>query len=158
MSIKKIACSTDFSENSEIAFAAALEAAEKYDASLDVLHVLPHSINPMISEFGMLPMGDSLAENSDEFHQSLVNQMREKMEENFGERVKHLKESRLVILDGHVSTEIISYLKEKDIDLVIMGSYGYSGMGLVLFGSVAKRVAHKAHCSVVIARAKNIAV
>ena len=158
MSIKKIACSTDFSENAETAFAAALEAAVKYDASLDVIHVLPHSINPMVSEFGLLPMGDSLAENSEEFHQSLVNQMREKMEEKFGERIKHLKDSRLVILDGHVSTEIIAYLKEKDIDLIIMGSYGYSGMGLVLFGSVAKRVAHKAHCSVVIAREKNKAV
>jgi nucleotide-binding universal stress UspA family protein len=27
-------------------------------------------------------------------------------------------------------------------------------MGLVIFGSVAKRVAHKAHCSVMIAREK----
>lgn len=155
MTIKKIACSTDFSENAEIAFKVALEAAEKYDASLDVIHVLPHSINPMISEFGILPMGDTLAENSEEFHQSLVNRMQEKMEEKYGQKISHLKTSKIVILDGHVSTEIISYLKENDIDLVVMGSYGYSGMGLVFFGSVAKRVAHKAHCSVVIARDKN---
>lgn len=154
MTIKKIACSTDFSENAEIAFSVAVEAAEKYDASLDVIHVLPHSLNPMLSEFALVPMSESLAENSEEFHQSLVNQMREKMEEEFGDRIRHLKESKLVILDGHVSTEIINYLEEKDIDLVIVGSYGYSGMGLVLFGSVAKRVAHKAPCSVVIARSK----
>lgn len=156
MTIKKIACSTDFSTNSEIAFTAAVEAAEKYGASLDVIHVLPHPVNPMISEFEILPMGDSLIENSEEFHKSLVIQMREKMEEQFGARMSHLKESKLVILDGHVSTEIITYLKRNDIDLVVVGSYGYSGMGLVLFGSVAKRVAHKAHCSVVIARDKNV--
>ncbi len=155
MAIKKIACSTDFSQNSEIAFAAAVEAAEKYDASLDVIHVLPHPVNPMASEFEVLPLGDSLVEKSEEFHRTLAKQMAEQMEEKFGERINHLKDSRLVILDGHVSTEIIAYLKENDIDLVIMGSYGYSGMGLVLFGSVAKRVAHKAHCSVVIAREKN---
>ncbi len=154
MTVKKIACATDFSENSETAFSAALEAAEKYNASLDVIHVLPHPVNPMISEFEILPMGDSFVENSEEFHKSLVMQMREKMEEKFGGRMSHLKESKLVILDGHVSTEIITYLKENDIDLVIVGSYGYSGMGLVLFGSVAKRIAHKAHCSVVIAREK----
>lgn len=154
MTVKKIAISTDFSPNAEVAFSVAVEAAEKYNASLDVLHVLPHPVNPMISEFEILPMGDSLIENSEEFHKSLVMQMREKMEENFGDRVSHLKESKLVILDGHVSTEIINYLKENDIDLVVVGSYGYSGMGLVLFGSVAKRVAHKAHCSVVIAREK----
>ena len=37
-------------------------------------------------------------------------------------------------------------------DLVVLGSYGLTGMGLVIFGSVAKRVARKAPCSVMIAR------
>jgi universal stress protein A len=35
---------------------------------------------------------------------------------------------------------------------VVMGSYGLSGMGLVVFGSVAKRITHKAPCSVMIVR------
>ncbi|MBW1827345.1 MAG: universal stress protein, partial [Deltaproteobacteria bacterium] len=58
----------------------------------------------------------------------------------------------LVVLDGHVSTEILSYLEENQTDVVVMGSYGLSGMGLVVFGSVAKRITHKAPCSVMIVR------
>ena len=38
------------------------------------------------------------------------------------------------------------------IDLVVMGAYGFTGMGLVIFGSVAKRISHKAPCSVMIVR------
>jgi universal stress protein A len=36
----------------------------------------------------------------------------------------------------------------------VVGAFGLSGMGLVLFGSVAKRISHKAPCSVMIVRRK----
>lgn len=154
MSIKSIACCTDFSENAEIAFQTALEMAEKFDATLHMLHVLPQPVNPMISDFEIPLVGDNLPQASLDVQKSLIMKMEEKMGEAYGKRMEHLVESQLVILDGHVSTEIINYLEEKEIDLVVLGSYGFSGMGLVIFGSVAKRVAHKAHCSVMIAREK----
>ncbi len=50
MRIKKIACCTDFSENAELAFEAAVEMAEKYHARLELLHVLPPVINPMLAD------------------------------------------------------------------------------------------------------------
>jgi universal stress protein A len=155
MSIKKIACCTDFSENSEIAFQCALEMAEKFDAELHVMHVLPQPVNPMISDFDIPLVGDSIPQASLDIQKTLVLKMEEKMEEAFGKRMAHLSNRKMVILDGHVSSEIITYLEENGIDLVVLGSYGFSGMGLVIFGSVAKRVAHKAHCSVMIAREKH---
>ena len=154
MNIQKIACCTDFSDNSEVAFQTAIVMAEKFEASLHLIHVLPQPINPMISDFEIPMMGDSIAPVSMELRKSLIMKMEERMEETFGKRMSHLKDSKLIILDGHVSTEIIAYLEENQIDLVVLGSYGFSGMGLVIFGSVAKRVAHKAHCSVMIAREK----
>jgi universal stress protein A len=154
MTIKTIACCTDFSDNAEIAFQAALEMAEKFDASLHVLHVLPQPVNPMISDFEVPLIGDAMPQASLDVQKTLILKMEEKMEDTFGKRMAHLSDRKLVILDGHVSTEIITYLKENDIDMVVLGSYGFSGMGLVIFGSVAKRVAHKAHCSVMIAREK----
>lgn len=157
MSIKSIACCTDFSENAEIAFQAALEMAEKFDATLHMLHVLPQPVNPMISDFEIPLVGDNLPQASLDVQKSLIMKMEEKMGEAYGKRMEHLSNSQLVILDGHVSTEIINYLEEKQVDLVVLGSYGFSGMGLVIFGSVAKRVAHKAHCSVMIAREKTSA-
>ncbi len=152
MSIRKIACCTDFSENAEEAVTAAVEMAEKFGATLDVLHVLPQPVNPMVSDFEVPLLGEAMPQMSFDVRSSLAQKMKERMSEVYGARTSRLKGAKMVVLDGHVSTEIIAYLDEHDIDLVVLGSYGFSGMGLVLFGSVAKRVAHKAHCSVMIAR------
>jgi universal stress protein A len=154
MSIRKIACCTDFSENAETAVSKAIEMAEKFDATLDVLHVLPQPVNPMVSDFEVPLLGEAMPQVTFEHRASLAQKMKEKMQDVYGGRMTRLKGAKMVVLDGHVSTEIITYLEEHDIDLVVLGSYGFSGMGLVLFGSVAKRVAHKAHCSVMIARDK----
>lgn len=147
MSIKRIVCCTDFSENAEAAFTAALEMAEKYTADLTVIHVLPPPINPMLADTGWIM--------PEEPRESLVQQIDEKMAQVYGKRMNGRVAYRLVVLDGHVSTELIKFLEENPIDVVVLGAYGLSGMGLVIFGSVAKRVAHKAPCSVMIVRSRN---
>ena len=151
MIFRKIACCTDFSENAEVAFDAALELAEKFDASLDIIHVLPQPVSPVISDIDV-PVYSATWESDDEIHKNIVLKIEEKMRDHFGSKLKRSIKSRFAVLDGHISTEIINYLAEHNIDLVVMGSYGFSGMGLVIFGSVAKRVAHRAGCSVMIAR------
>ena len=74
------------------------------------------------------------------------------MQEVYGNRIPDGIDAELVVRDGHVSTEIIRFIEETDADLAVVGAFGLSGMGLVLFGSVAKRIAHKAPCSVMIVR------
>lgn len=144
MSIKKIACCTDFSDNAEISFAAALDLAQKYNAKLNIIHVLPPVVNPLMADVEWSMPYDS--------QQSLVLKLEEEMQNKYGSRIGKNTDYKLVVLDGHISTEILTYIKENNIDLVVMGAYGLSGMGLVLFGSVAKRIAHKAPCSVMIVR------
>jgi universal stress protein A len=144
MTIRHIVCCTDFSENADAAFSAALEMAQKYGAHLTVLHVLPPVINPTLADTeGIVPEAPK---------ESLLLKLEEKMEQSYGSRIGKQVDYRLTVLDGHESTEILRYLDEERVDVVVMGSYGLSGMGLVLFGSVAKRVAHKAPCSVLIVR------
>jgi universal stress protein A len=147
MSIQRIACCTDFSENSEAAFVAALEMAEKYKARLDVLHVLPPVVNPILTDTEWVVPEEPIT--------SLISKLEERMQQEYGNRIGRDVDFQLVVLDGHVSSEVITYLKENDTDVVIMGSYGLLGMGLVFFGSVAKRVAQKAPCSVMIVRRKD---
>ena len=146
MPIKRIVCSTDFSENSEAAFTAALDMAEKYAADLTVLHVLPPPINPTLADTGWIM--------PEEPREALVQRIEELMAQKYGGRIEGRAPYRLIVLDGHVSTEIIRFLDENPIDVVVLGAYGLSGMGLVIFGSVAKRVAHKAPCSVMIVRTR----
>ena len=41
---------------------------------------------------------------------------------------------------GDASEEIVNYIEERHIDLVIMGTHGRKGMDKIVFGSVAERV------------------
>ena len=122
MRIKKIACCTDFSENAELAFEAAVEMAEKYHARLELLHVLPPVINPMMS--------DSEWTIPDDSRDSLLLQLEEKMALTYGSRIDAAIEHERVVLNGHVSTEIINYLATHPVDIVVVGSYGLTGRGI----------------------------
>lgn len=144
MAIKHIAVCTDFSDNAEKAFAAALEIAGQYNAKLYVLHVMPPVVNPVYTDF------DAVVMNGPD--KSIVLELEERMEQEYGQRIGESVHYELVVLDGHVSTSILQFLEDRPVDLVILGAFGLSGMGLVIFGSVAKRVSHKAPCSVMIVR------
>ena len=144
MKLTKIACCTDFSENAQFAFEEALELAQKYNAELHVIHVLPTEINPTVSgTIRMLP---------DSTQKALIPELEKQMAEEYEKQVAGKVDCQLVVRKGHVSTEIVNYLKDEKIGLVVLGSFGLSGIGLVVFGSVAKRVSHHAPCSVLIVR------
>jgi universal stress protein A len=144
MGVKHIAVCTDLSERADAAFSAALDLAQKYTAKLWVLHVLPPAVNPMLTDTEwVLP---------EEPKEALMLKLEERMQQSYGDRIGNTTDYELVVLNGHVSTEILHFLAQKPIDLCVMGSFGLAGMGLVMFGSVAKRVSHKASCSVMIVR------
>jgi universal stress protein A len=144
MKIRHIVCCTDFSDHSQAAFETASEMAEKYRARLTVLHVLPPIVNPIV--------GNSQFMVPEKARTSLLQQLQEQMQAEYGDKINKQIDYQLKILEGHVSTEIVRFLEEEKADVAILGAFGASGMGLVLFGSVAKRVAHRAHCSVMIVR------
>jgi universal stress protein A len=146
MAINQIVCCTDFSDHSEAAFQTALDIAQQFKAKLYLIHVLPPVVNPMITDSELM-----IPQQPDE---TLVVRLNERMQELYGDRMPAAVDCELVVRDGHVSTEIIRFIEETDADLAVVGAFGLSGMGLVLFGSVAKRISHKAPCSVMIVRSK----
>ena len=48
------------------------------------------------------------------------------------------------VVPGHPGEEILNFAREKDIDLIIMGTHGRTGIGRILFGSVANYVVKNA--------------
>jgi len=147
MTINRILCCVDFSSNSEKAFDASIDLAEKYNAKLHLLHVLPPVVNPLVIDVDI-----AVPEVSSK---TIVLKLEEQMREEYGNRISDSIDSIIAVRDGHVSSEILNYLHDEKIDIVVLGAYGLSGVELVLFGSVAKRVAHKAPCSVMIVREKD---
>jgi universal stress protein A len=144
MAIHTIACCTDFSDNAHRAVATAIDMAAHYNAKLYLLHVLPPLINPVLLDSGWIP--PELPRDA------VILKIEEQMQQRYGTQVPHEVDYELVVRDGHVSSEILDFIATQEVDLVVTGAYGLSGMGLVLFGSVAKRVAQKAPCSVMIVR------
>ncbi|MEE8554157.1 MAG: universal stress protein [Desulfobacterales bacterium] len=143
MAEKQIACCVDFSQNADAAFVTALEMAEKYLAKLLVIHVLPLVVNPILTAEWVLP---------EEPKNNIIIELEKRMQKEYGDRVGDKVDYQLIVLDGHVSTAILTFLNENPVDIVVVGSYGLTGMGLVFFGSVAKRISYKAPCSVMIVR------
>jgi nucleotide-binding universal stress UspA family protein len=57
-----------------------------------------------------------------------------------------------VLLRGDAATEIIHYVQEHHIDLVVAGSRGLSRVKGWLMGSVSRKLVHYAGCSVMIVK------
>jgi len=109
-----------------------------------VIHVFPPVVNPMLTDMEWMP--------PEAPKKNLILNLEERMQQEYGDRIGDNVDYQLIVLDGHVSSEILTFLNENPVDIVVMGSYGLSGMGLVFFGSVAKRISYKAPCSVMIVR------
>jgi nucleotide-binding universal stress UspA family protein len=59
---------------------------------------------------------------------------------------------RTVISQGDVAGAIVDYASDKDIDLIVMTTHGYSGITRWMLGSVAERVLRGAPCPVLVIR------
>lgn len=57
-----------------------------------------------------------------------------------------------VVLKGHPAEMIIEYARNRDVDLIIMGSRGLSPLKQVVLGSVSHSVLQHSHCTVLIAK------
>jgi universal stress protein A len=67
------------------------------------------------------------------------------------ENLEHLTVHREV-REGTPFYEIIRFAKEKDIDLIVMGTHGRTGLERLLMGSVAEKVMRESPCSVLVVK------
>ncbi|MDD3042284.1 MAG: universal stress protein [Methanosarcinaceae archaeon] len=61
-------------------------------------------------------------------------------------------ETEAVILEGHPVEEIVKFSEENDIDLVVMGTLGKTGINKFLLGSVAEKVIRNSKKAVLVVR------
>lgn len=59
---------------------------------------------------------------------------------------------RTQILEGDTAHSIIDYAKEKDVNLMVIATHGYTGMKRLMFGNVALQILHDAHVPVLLIR------
>jgi nucleotide-binding universal stress UspA family protein len=146
-SFKNIAFCTDFSENADQAFDVAKDLAWHYGATLHIVHVMvDFALSPPVHSTYM-PI-----EYQPEFVEQITQASRDSIQNRYVAQLKEKQPYEIQLLSGYASTEIIRIVKEKQIDLIVMGSHGLTGLAHVLFGSTADRVVRKSPCSVLTVR------
>jgi len=142
MTVNRILVPVDFSDHSKRALECAKTLAQKFDASLHLLTVVP---NPFV-----LPSPGPLYVP---LPTDYLEGLRRDAESQIGglltadERALFRAESAVVF--GDPSTEIADYASRANIDLVVMGTHGRSGVAHMVLGSVAERVVRTMSCPVV---------
>lgn len=137
--IKKILVATDFSSCSQEAVAYALSLARQLDATILLTHVLEPIDYPIVltttewSESDLLTGSRKLDYVAQPFRQNGI-----PIETN--------------LVQGHPAERILTEAKEKECDLIVMGTHGRSGMAHFLMGSVAERVVRTASIPVMTVR------
>ena len=145
---KNILYCTDFSEDAEIALHHAVDLAKRHGAKLHVLHC-PHStLRYMPSET------DEGADPGDVTYASpeLVGQITEKLKERYGDPRLQGLDVTWVVAVGTPFVEILRYVREHGIDLVVMGTVGASASEDTHYGSTVEQVAKRCPCHVMAIR------
>ena len=137
---KHLLFATDFSPEAEHAEARAVSLAQQYGAELSLIHVI-----------------DYYPANQLDGGLSLVPDLEQKIDENAREELQDcvaripLALRQTYIGSGSAKREITQYAEDIGADLIIIGSHGRHGLGLLL-GSTATGVLHSAKCDVLAVR------
>src|ERR1035437_3584915 len=135
VSLKNILYATDFSPTAESALPYVLGLAKRFGAKVHALHVRFPATYPVVGPEGM-PQAMEAAEEqakqeSKQLHELLAGLPHE-----------------VFISEGDIWTTINDTVRQKKIDLIVIGTRGRTGIGRALLGSVAEEIFRRAPCPV----------
>ncbi len=133
----------DFSTYAEQALDYAIGLARTLNARLTLLHVIQPV--PMAG----VDMGVALPET---YLQELEEAVQRSMEDALARVTAAGLTGERVVLYGVPFQEIVETAKARQVDLIVMGTHGRTGLMYVLLGSVAEKVVRLAPCSALVVR------
>ncbi len=144
MQIKTILFPTDFSNGARAAMDHAVSLASDYKAKLILLYVIQ---DISIAEW-YIPSSLSVTDLVEEMQKSAWKEM-DKWTAEVSAKVGDVAKA---VVRGVPFVEIIKTAKEKNADLIVIGTHGRTGIDHMLFGSTAEKVVRKAPCPVLTVR------
>ena len=137
--INKVLVATDFSENASQAVDSAVNIAKTFGASLHVVHAFQTPV-PIVSPYEVV-VPDGFLEQARDAAAANLKGVVEKISSEGVEVHSHLTEVP-------AAPAIARIAEDNDVDLVVMGTRGNTGLKHVLLGSVAERTIRLSPCSV----------
>jgi len=129
--MKRILVPTDFSEHAEDALKVAAQIAQKNDSEVIILHMLelPHQLNDAILGGASIPEAMLFMKKANEMLDAISSKP----------YLDGIPVTEIVKMDKPIHG-IIQVSKDYDVDLIIMGSHGSSGVEELLIGSNTEKV------------------
>ncbi|MEP7049009.1 MAG: universal stress protein [Pseudomonadota bacterium] len=136
MGIARILVPIDYSDNSRVALAYAVELAESFGASLELVHVWDR---PTYATDAVM------VQRPGEAHKPISQLIQENAEKDMAELLASLSlpselkvQSRL--LSGDPASTLLAELKKGVHDLVVISTHGRTGLSHLLLGSIAEKL------------------
>ena len=139
---KKVMVATDGSEQNKKAISYGIEFAKLSGAKLYVVYVVDTAV------FASIPMDAGW---------EMMYELLETEGKDASNQVVELGEAQgleieSAVLEGHPSNEIIEFAEGNDIDMIVIGTLGKSGLDRFLLGSVAEKVTRNSKVPVLVVR------
>jgi nucleotide-binding universal stress UspA family protein len=137
----------DGSKYSQKAIKMALEMAKAFDSSLHIVNVIDVSSVAPPGQIRSKETKKSLGEIKNTVKNSVESYL-QKMQKEYGDTGVIVKG---FVLEGDVTGKLLRFIDDKNINLVIIGSRGLSGISKIMsLGSVSRKISELAKCPVVI--------
>lgn len=144
MKVERILFPTDFSEGSAEALVYAVDLAKRYDAQLHILHV--------VYDFAKATGSHVPHVSADELYKEMNTWAIKEIERCCLEEIRELPNVQKTVIEGVPYEEIIKFAEKEKSDMIVIGTYGRSGLERFIFGSTAERVVRRAPCAVLTVR------
>jgi nucleotide-binding universal stress UspA family protein len=135
IALKNILFATDFSPAADAAAPFATQMARSYGAKVYGVHAKPFENYALAAPEAWSAMAQATEKEIKEHNQHMEEQLK---------GVEH----EVVIVEGNIWEVISNLIKEKEIDLIVLGTRGRTGIGKTLLGSVAEQILRQAPCPV----------
>jgi len=155
--VKKILVPTDFSEQAGYALDFAYQIALKSTAEIILVNVIDYPGLSSVWSGGMNVIGGA-EPPLDNLDESFINNLLDRSKDELKSMVKKLNHGNVKISQlvevGNPYFVIVEKIAQEDINLVIMGTKGATGLEEVLIGSNTERVVRHAKCPVITLKKK----
>jgi nucleotide-binding universal stress UspA family protein len=144
MDVRSILVPYDFSADADVALERAIELAKVFGARLHLLHVFHQPVEVLSPYEIALPV-------------TLIEEVREAAARRLAPVAQRARDAGVEVesqvREGSPSEQIEAEARSLGVDLVVMGTRGYTGLKHVLLGSVAERTVRHAPCPVLTVKA-----